>query len=161
MDANKKENTGFALPPPQTASAQTEAASAGSAGSTGSMSASAASGNAASGTTASELEPAGNAGVVSDTSSRDMVIGGGILLVLFIAFFFAKNAFANMLVAKRVPPVKANAGGWWLFIFLASLSTCVVLAGINAAKFMTPLVLGPIAAVGIVALVLTVMSSRK
>lgn len=97
----------------------------------------------------------------ADTSSRDLLIGGGILLVLFIAFFFAKNAYANTLVVKRVPPNKANAAGWWLFIFLAGLSTGVVLAAVNAAKFMAPLIIGPIAVVSLVALVLSFTAGRK
>ena len=50
--------------------------------------------------------------VASDTSSRDLLIGGGVLLVLFIAFFFARSAYANSLVSRRVPPNKANASGW-------------------------------------------------
>lgn len=99
--------------------------------------------------------------VVSDTSSRDLLIGGGILLVLFVAFFFAKTAYANTLVAKRVPPNKANAAGWWLFVFLASLAIGVVLAAVNSAQFMTPLIIGPVLAVGLVALVLMLVSGRK
>ena len=96
-----------------------------------------------------------------DTSSRDALIGCGVLLVLFIAFFFAKNAYANTLVAKRIQPGKANAAGWWLFIFLASLSTGVVLAAINAPKFMAPLIIGPLTLIGLIALVLMLLSSRK
>jgi len=97
----------------------------------------------------------------ADTSSRDLLVGGGILLVLFIAFFFARGAYANALVVKRVPPNKANAAGWWLFVFLASISTGVVLAAVNAAKFMAPLIIGPILAVALLALVLTFVSGRR
>lgn len=99
--------------------------------------------------------------VVSDTSSRDLLIGGGILLVLFVAFYFAKNAYANTLVGKRVPPNKANAAGWWMFVLLSSLATGVVLAAVNASKFMTPLILGPIGAVGLLSLVLMLTTGRK
>ena len=97
----------------------------------------------------------------ADTSSRDLLVGGGILLVLFIAFFFARGAYANALVVKRVPPNKANAAGWWLFVFLASISTGVVLAAVNATKFMAPLIIGPILAVALLALVLTFVSGRR
>lgn len=97
----------------------------------------------------------------ADTSSRDLLIGGGILLMLFVAFFFAKSGYANHLVAKRVPPTKANAAGWWLFVLLSSLATGVVLSAANAAKFMTPLIIGPVAVVGLVALVLMLLSGRK
>ena len=96
-----------------------------------------------------------------DTSSRDLMIGGGILLVLLVGFFFAKNAWANTLVAKRVPPNKANSAAWWLFVFLASVSAGVVLSVVSASRFMTPMVLGPLGAVGLVGLVLALVTGRK
>lgn len=107
------------------------------------------------------VELAGTLTVVSDTSTRDLMLGGAILLLLFVAFFFAKNAYANSLVAQRVPPNKANAAGWWLFVFLASLATGVVLSAVNATQFMKPLILGPVGAIGLLALVLMLLSGRK
>lgn len=98
---------------------------------------------------------------IEDTSSRDLLIGGGVLLVLFIAFFFAKNGYANSLVAKRVQPNRANTAAWWLFVMLCSLSTGVVLAAVSASRFMTPFIVGPLAAVGLVSFVLMVLMSRK
>jgi hypothetical protein len=144
MAQTQQKDSGFSLPAP------TDAASAA----------------AAATTTATVILPPGEKfegtyTVVSDTSSRDLLMGGGILLLLFVAFFFAKNAYANTLVAKRVPPNKANAAGWWLFVFLASLATGVVLAAVNSAKFMAPLIIGPVVAVGLVALVLMLVSGRK
>lgn len=97
----------------------------------------------------------------SDTSSRDLLIGGGILAVLLVAFFFARGSYANMLVRKRVPPGKANAAGWWLFIFLSSLSTGVILATINPVKFLAPLTMAPLGAVALVALILMLVSGRR
>lgn len=99
--------------------------------------------------------------VVNNTASRDLLVGGAVLLILFVAFFFAKNAYANGLVSKRLPPDKANASGWWLFIFLASLATGVVLAVVNASTFMAPVVIGPVVLVAVVALALTFISSRN
>ena len=99
--------------------------------------------------------------VVSETSPRDLLIGSAVLLVLLVAFFFAKNAYANSLVSKRVSPNSANAAGWWLFILLGSLATAAVLMAINAAKFTSPLVLGPLAVVAVLALILMVTSGRK
>ena len=143
-----KDNTGFTLPAPVTAPASAPPAADASAAA-----------SAATGTT--EPAPAFDAAGTTDTSSRDTLIGGVVLLLLFIAFFFAKNAYANGLVAKRVPPNKANAAGWWLFIFLASLATGVVLAAVNAHKFLAPLFMGPLVLVGLVALLLTFTSSRR
>lgn len=143
-----KDNTGFTLPAPVTAPASAPPAADASAAA-----------SAATGTT--EPAPAFDAAGTTDTSSRDTLIGGVVLLLLFIAFFFAKNAYANGLVAKRVPPSKANASGWWLFIFLASLATGVVLAAVNAHKFLAPLFMAPLVLVGLVALLLTFTSSRR
>lgn len=148
MAQDQKDSSGFALPAPNTASA----ADAGSASSTVTTTASS--------TTVVQTE-AINATISTDTSSRDLMIGGAVLLVLVIAFFFAKNAYANMLVSKRVPPNKANASGWWLFIFLVSLSTGVVLSAVNPARFLAPLIIGPLAIVALVGLILAIVSGRK
>ncbi|WFR80616.1 hypothetical protein P9875_05410 [Janthinobacterium rivuli] len=139
-----KDNTGFTLPAPASAPPAADAPAAGTAT-----------------TATTEPAPALDPASTTDTSSRDTLVGGVVLLLLFIAFFFAKNAYANGLVAKRVPPNKANASGWWLFIFLASLATGVVLAAVNAHKFLAPLFMGPLVLVGLVALLLTFTSSRR
>ena len=143
-----KDNTGFTLPAPVTAPASAPPAADAPAAS-------------AATTATTEAAPAFDAAGTTDTSSRDTLVGGVVLLLLFVAFFFAKNAYANGLVAKRVPPNKANASGWWLFIFLASLATGVVLAAVNAHKFLAPLFMGPLVLVGLVALLLTFTSSRR
>lgn len=148
--AQDNKDSGFALPAP--ADQNNNAANAAN------PAAAPAAATGADGATVGEVPVLAGA---ADTSSRDLLIGGGILLVLFIAFFFAKNAYANTLVAKRVAPNKANAAGWWLFIFLAGLSTGVVLAAVNSAKFMAPLIIGPIAALSLLALVLTFVSGRR
>ena len=140
-----KDNAGFTLPAPASAPPAADAPTA----------------SAAANTATTEAAPALDPASTTDTSSRDTLVGGVVLLLLFIAFFFAKNAYANGLVAKRVPPNKANASGWWLFIFLASLATGVVLAAVNAHKFLAPLFMGPLVLVGLVALVLTFTSSRN
>ncbi|MCC7700234.1 hypothetical protein [Janthinobacterium sp. EB271-G4-7A] len=139
-----KDNAGFTLPVPASAPPAADAPAA-----------------SAATTATTEPAPAFDAAGTTDTSSRDTLVGGVVLLLLFIAFFFAKNAYANGLVAKRVPPNKANASGWWLFIFLASLATGVVLAAVNAHKFLAPLFMGPLVLVGLVALLLTFTSSRR
>ena len=139
-----KDNSGFTLPAPASVPPAADASAAASAT-----------------TATTEPAPALDPVSTTDTSSRDTLVGGVVLLLLFIAFFFAKNAYANGLVAKRVPPNKANASGWWLFIFLASLATGVVLAAVNAHKFLAPLFMGPLVLVGLVALLLTFTSSRR
>lgn len=139
----KKDSTGFALPAPVEGNPAAAPATAATTSST-----------AAPGLQDLPAEAV-------NTGSRDMLIGGAVLLVLFIAFFFAKNAYANALVGKRVPPAKANAAGWWMFLFLASLATGVVLAAVNAAKYMAPLFIGPLGLVALVSLILMLTSGRK
>ena len=70
--------------------------------------------------------------IQEETGSRDLMIAGGIIFVLLIAFFFAKRSFTNSLVKKRVSPGKAGMAGWWLFIFLASVAIGAVLAAVNS-----------------------------
>lgn len=112
--------------------------------------------------TSSSTQPAIKIDVGSASSSaRDMLIGGAILLVLMVAFFFAKNAYANMLVGKRVQPRSANAAGWWLWVFLSLLSVGVILAAVNGSALMTPFIVGPLALGAIVALVLMLVSGKR
>jgi hypothetical protein len=141
----KQDNPGFTLPAPVESNPAASAPAAAA---------------APAATSATQGMPALPAEAVN-TGSRDLTIGAAVLLVLFVAFFFAKNAYANTLVGKRIPPAKANAAGWWMFIFLASLATGVVLAAVNSAKYMAPLVIGPLGAVALVALILMLVSGRK
>jgi len=148
MAQENKDNAGFKLPEPA-APAGTDAPSVNDTAATPA-------------TTANEVETLPtNALPAESTGSRDLLVGGAILLVLFVVFFLAKNAYATGLVAKRLPPNKANASGWWLFIFLASVATGVVLTAVNASRFLAPLVIGPIAVVALISLILTFTSSRK
>lgn len=137
--STNKSQSGFTLPPP-TGATETKSVES----------------------TSSSTQPAikidlGSAG----SSSRDMLIGGAILLVLMVAFFFAKNAYANMLVGKRVQPRSANAAGWWLWVFLSLLSVGVVLAAVNGSVLRTPFIVGPLALGAIVALALVIMSGKR
>ncbi|HZW12155.1 MAG TPA: hypothetical protein VFF81_03055 [Noviherbaspirillum sp.] len=92
---------------------------------------------------------------------RDYAVAGGVLVVLLIAFFFAKNAYSNHLAGKRIPPGAANAAGWWLFIFLSGLATASVLAITSPMKFLTPFFMAPLGGISVVALVLMLLSGRR
>ena len=74
--------------------------------------------------------------IQEQTGSRDLAIGGGIIVVLLIAFFFAKQGFTNSLVKKRVSPSKASIAGWWLFIFLSAIAIGAVLAAVGGVVFL-------------------------
>ena len=58
-----------------------------------------------------EVQP-GPVAPLIDTSARDLVLGAGVFLVLMVVFFFARNAFTQHLVVRRVAPSKAGSAGW-------------------------------------------------
>jgi hypothetical protein len=90
-----------------------------------------------------------------------MLVAGGVLFVLLIAFFFARNAYANALVAKKVAPRSANAAGWWLFTLLTTLATTAVFGIANQPRFLTAVFIAPLALVALASLTLLVFSSRR
>ena len=89
---------------------------------------------------------------VTDTSSRDLAIGGAIFLVLLIVYFFVRNAYVHHLVVKRVAPSSAGSAGWLMFVGLSFVSAAAVLAIINASKFLTFAITAPLVIVGLIAL---------
>lgn len=142
--ADQKENKGFALPVPGQTSGENAGVGAG--------------------------QPAGdsrigalqvNLGNASNTSTRDLAIGVGAMVLLLVAFFFARNAYANWLVGRKVSPRSANAAGWWLFIFLTSLAAGGVFPLAAQATFLSAIFLGPVLLVALAALVMMLLSSRR
>lgn len=97
----------------------------------------------------------------ADTSTRDLAIGAAVFVVLLVIYFFVRNAYVHHLVVRRVAPSSAGNAGWLLFIGLGFLSAAAVLAIINASKFLTFAVTGPLVAVGVVALVAALFIGRR
>jgi len=64
-------------------------------------------------------------------SSKDVMIGIGVLLALMIVFFFIRNAFVNYLIGPSLKRSPNNAGmaGWGLFggLFFGAVIGCVAL----------------------------------
>jgi len=148
--ADTKQDKGFSIPPPDaptpardvsTPAAPAPAAPAGS---------------TVSGTTDAGAPPA-----VPPIQPREYAIAGTVLILLLVAFFFAKNAYSNFLARNRVAFGPANAAGWWLYIFLMSLSTAAVLSVLSAERFLVPLFMIPFGVVALVALVLMLVSGRR
>lgn len=98
---------------------------------------------------------------VTDTSSRDLAIGGAVFLVLLVVYFFVRNAYVHHMVVKRVAPSSAGSAGWLLFVGLSFISAAAVLAIINASKFLTFAITAPLVAVGLVALVAALFVGRR
>jgi hypothetical protein len=107
-----------------------------------------------------EVQPAPVA-PVTDTSARDLAIGAAVFLVLMVVFFFARNAFTQHLVVRRVAPSKAGSAGWLLFAGLSFLSAAALLALINAGKYLTLAIAGPLLLVGIAGLVGAALVGRR
>ena len=97
----------------------------------------------------------------TDTSTRDLAIGAVVFVILLVVYFFVRNAFVHHLVVRRVAPSSAGTAGWLLFIGLGFLSAAAVLAIINASKYLTFGVTGPLVIVGVVALVAALFTGRR
>ena len=97
----------------------------------------------------------------TDTSTRDLAIGGAVFVVLLVVYFFVRNAYVHHMVVRRVAPSTAGSAGWLLFVGLSFLSAAVVLAIINASKYLTFGVTAPLMAVGLVALVAALVIGRR
>jgi hypothetical protein len=112
-----------------------------------------------------EIAPGGvtntSAAPLRDTSARDLAIGGAVLVVLLVIYFFVRNAYVHHLVVKRVAPSSAGSAGWLMFVGLAFLSFAAVLAIINAAKYLTLAITGPLVVIGVVALIAALLIGRR
>ncbi len=97
----------------------------------------------------------------TDTSTRDLAIGGAIFIVLLVVYFFVRNAYVHHMVVRRVAPSTAGSAGWLLFVGLSFLSAAVVLAIINASKYLSFGVTAPLMAVGLVALIAALVIGRR
>ena len=96
----------------------------------------------------------------TDTSTRDLAIGGAVFLVLLVIYFFVRNAYVHHLVVKRVAPSSASSAGWLLFLGLGFVSAAAALAVINA-KFLSLAITAPLIVVGLIALVAAVVVGRR
>jgi len=107
-----------------------------------------------------EIAPVSGA-PVTDTSSRDLAIGGAVFIVLLVVFFFVRNAYVHHLVVRRVAPSSAGSAGWLMFLGLGFVSSAAVLAMVNASKFLTLAVAGPLVAIGLIALIAALFTGRR
>ncbi len=97
----------------------------------------------------------------TDTSTRDIAIGGAVFLILLIVYFFVRNAYVHQLVVKRVAPSSAGSAGWLMFVGLSFLSAAAVLAIVNASKYLTFAITAPLVVVGVVALIAALFIGRR
>jgi hypothetical protein len=114
------------------------------------------------GANAASIEVAPMAGhAATDTSTRDLAIGGAAFVILLLLYFFVRNAYVHHLVVRRVAPSAAGSAGWLMFVGLCFISAAAVLAIINSSKYLAFAVTGPLVAVGLVALAATLFIGRR
>lgn len=112
-----------------------------------------------------EIAPGGmtntSAAPLRVNSTRDLLIGGAVFLVLLIIYFFARNAYVHHLVVRRVAPSSAGNAGWLLFVGLCFLSAAAVLALVDAGRYLTLGITGPLVVIGVLALIAGLMTGRR
>lgn len=116
---------------------------------------------AAAGSAASiEVTPMAGA-PATDTSARDMAVGGIAFLVLLVVYFFVRNAYVHHMVVRRVAPSAAGSAGWLLFVGLAFMSAAAVLGIVNASRYLTFAITAPLVIIGLVALIAALFVGRR
>lgn len=76
--------------------------------------------------------------VGSTTSTKEMVIAFGAVLVAAIIFFIVKNFVSKMLVSShRKSPRSADMAGWSLFCVLLLATFAAVLGILNSTRFLS------------------------
>jgi hypothetical protein len=108
-----------------------------------------------------QLEVAPDARPATDTSTRDIAIGGAIFLVLLVAYFFARNAYVHHLVSRRVAPASAANAGWLMLTGLAMLSGAVIAALVNPDRFLGFATTGSLLVMSVISIVAAVMVGRR
>lgn len=150
---------GFKLPPAVGAPASAPASAAASAPAAADAASKPADAQPATG---SPIEVAPVAGApATDTSTRDLAVGGVAFLVLLIVYFFVRNAYVHHMVVRRVAPSAAGSAGWLLFVGLAFVSAAAVLGVVNASRFLTFAITAPLVLVGLIALIAALFVGRR
>ena len=95
-------------------------------------------------------------------TSKEMMFGGGALLVLTIVFFFIRISFVNYLIGPSMKRSPNNAGmaGWGLFggLFFGSALGCAALV---SKTYMTMPLIIVLSALSIICFVIAIMVASK
>lgn len=100
--------------------------------------------------------------VGSTTSTKEMVIAFGAVLVAAIIFFFVKNFVSKMLVSsQKKSPRTADMAGWSLFCVLLLAAIIAVLAILDSTRFLSLPYLIPIGLATVVSLIIFFIALSK
>lgn len=92
---------------------------------------------------------------VGNTTTKEMVIAFGGILVAAIIFFIIKNSVSKMLVSShRKSPRSADMAGWSLFSVLLLAAITAALAILDSTRFLTLPYLIPIGIAMVVSLIM-------
>ena len=94
-------------------------------------------------------------------SSKDMMIGSGVLIILALMFFFIRNAYVNYLVGNlKRSPNSAGLAGFGLFgaLLFGSAIGCVALV---SKSYLTLELLIPLGGLSFVCLMVCIIASSK
>ena len=112
--------------------------------------------------TTSEMPAPINIDLGLGSSSKDVMIGAGSLLIMALIFFFIRNAYVNYLVASlKRSPNNAGLAGWGLFgglLFGAAIGSIALISKF----YLTVMYIAPLAALSLICFILCfVVSSKK
>ncbi|MEI7747649.1 MAG: hypothetical protein WCI81_01100 [Chlorobiaceae bacterium] len=100
--------------------------------------------------------------IVLGPSSKDIMIGFGLLLLLTLLFFFIQSAFVKYLVGEPLKRSPNNAGlaGWGLFggLFFAATLGCIALFG---KILLTAMIIVPLTLFSLICFVLAIVLALK
>mgnify|MGYP000892656349 FL=1 len=95
-------------------------------------------------------------------STKEVMIGAGVFLVLTIVFFFIRNAFVNYMIGPSMKRSPNNAGmaGWGLFggLLFAGALGCAALVSMT---YITMLLVILLASLSLICFVVAVVVSSK
>ena len=94
-------------------------------------------------------------------SPRELLIGGAVLLVLMVLFFFVKSSFATWLVGRRIEPHAANTSGWSLYLLLTIVAMTTITAVVSVNWLALPFVYVPLGIVVLILLVVVIRTARR
>lgn len=109
-----------------------------------------------------QIQVPGNNINLGGPSTKDMMIGAGVLLVLVIVFFFIRLSFVNYLVGPSMKRSPNNAGlaGWGLFggMFFGAALGCIALV---SKTYMTIPIIVTLSALSLICFVLAIVVALK
>ncbi len=95
--------------------------------------------------------------LVNKPSSKELMIGGGVLLILAVLFLVIRSNFVQSRIKNHVSPNQANTCGWFLFLTLLFWSAIPILFFMHKSLF-SAIYIAPLGGLGLLCLVLVMVN---